>query len=193
MNTHRINYSVLIFITVISWNGCTGIGTASFGSSSKVLNEEYLKRDTTVCLFPVILYSGQNSRLPGNDSIDQQLWKEIDSHKIFKLIPIENSRSAVRGTSVWDSTSTQVIAKLLGANAIFYARINYSKETLEPVATLSLRLVDSESDSVVAYGFHDTYLGNSYFLPPSYETVTSDAIKGAVNALVKSIMDEKKK
>ena len=189
MTTKNIIRTIAFLLFVLYFDGCIGPGTASFGSRSKVLNPVALKNVSVVCLFPVIQRAADGAKITSDDSTNLQLWNGLNSRNLFTLVPMDSVNSAIRAQKTWDSTTTGTIARSLNAGAFIIARMNYSKESFgEAVADLSLQMVDSKTDSVIAYGLHNTFLGDSYFLPPGFETVKRDAIKGAVDALTDAIM-----
>ena len=159
----------------------------------RVLNNMALKGVSVVCLFPALQSIGTDREIPANDSTSLQLWREIKSHHLFTLVPIDSLKLVIHEQTKWDSTTTCKVAQSVGADAFIIAHFRYSKAPGEPVADLFLQLIDSHSDSVIAYAMYNTYLGNNHWWPPGFETVKSEAITGAVDVLANIIEKQRKK
>lgn len=194
MKLTKFLITISIIGIIVQITGCFGPGTASFGSRYKVFDSTALKRVSRVYLFPVFSRIDTSHPSMIDDSATVMLWREIDSRDLFKLVPIDSLYPASKEVGSWDSTSALKIAQMVSADAFIYPHMEYSKAAFgEKVADLSLPLVDPQTDKVIVYAHHNTYLGNSYFLPPGFETVRGDVIKGAVDALAKAIKELDKK
>ncbi len=179
-------------------NGCFGntpVPAPGLGSSSKVVDTISVQSISRVYLLPIVGVTGSGDNLGVDDSATVELWRDINSGNLFAVVPMDSVESYIRKLGKFDSSMAFSIADSMSANAILIANIRYSKADmgLTNVADATIQLVGAKTHKLIAYSLYNTYISNSYFLPPSFQTVRTDAIDGAAHALAKAIHDAERK
>src|SRR6266446_1655916 len=157
----KIIHSVLTasFVTALLYfDACTPV-IWNIGGNCSVFNRSALGGSSVACVFPVYA-TVEGKDMPQDDSASIELWKEIDVHKLFELVPFERVKSAIRERQSWDSSAARTISHSLGARAYITSRLNiYIPSNDNPIEAFAFWVVDSKTDSVVAYSHHSTYVG----------------------------------
>ena len=188
----KTNFIFWVALLAAFFSGCFG-SPAMFksGGESEVFDEASLKKISRICLIPVYVSPYSEIRNVDTHPITDSLWREIDSHKLFLLVPMDTVQMEARQISGDDSLFMMQLAQKLSADAYIKAAIVYSHPpglAKTNSAALMLAIVDSHSDKSVVYSSFDTGTGKNYFLQaPSIKQVTADAIIGATQALSKVI------
>ena len=175
----RLMFFILIFHFS---NGC--VGTASFGSKGEILNQDDLQDIYYIELLPILVSTeiDNDFNAPNLDSIKIMLENEIKSRKLFQVISGKDK-----------PLNSETKNNFLLNGAFLLTNLRYFKPPLEGAnAEITLKLVRPASEKVILYCSHNTYEGNSYFLPPGVDEVTQDAIKGSIDMLEKLYKGNKK-
>lgn len=179
--------AISIFSIQLLCCGC--IGTAAFGSRAELYDPNVVQKLGYIHVMPVsiAMEQGERTSLPDSLLLTRMLAKEVASRALFTVIPsdtvlLRRSPEIIR----------EEMRKVFSSGVVLFAHMIYTRSGFgEPNATLMLKLADPSTGKVLAFSSHDTFTGSSYILKPSYEDVTADAIKGAVDALEKSLKKSK--
>src|SRR3989442_4937316 len=156
--------TIPFLISVLFLSDCAPV-TWTVGGTCKVYNPTALHGASVVCVFPV-LRTVEGNEIPPDDSTSFELWTEIDSRKLFLLVPLEKVELALREHRSSDSTGSNRICQSVRADAYIMSRLNYySSQTGRPIADLWLQVVDSKTDNVTAYAHDNTYIAYSNYSP----------------------------
>ncbi len=158
-------FAIIIFVT-----GC--VGTSLMGSKSEIIDQQSVSKMEYVDLLPLVIKKENNNiRIPEADTVNAILRRELKTRNLFHII----NRSEL---------NEELKAKFISQGAFLLGEITYFNGSFGEInAKLMLKFVEPSTEKVILYSSHDTYLGNSYFLPPSVEGITEDAIKGALDEL----------
>ena len=164
----RILNSTFAFLMIVS--GC--VGTSLMGSKSEIIDQQYVSQMKYVDILPLIIKKEDNKiTIPEADTINTILKRELKSRNLFQIINDEVLNDELKD-------------KFIAQGAFLIGEISYFKASFGEInAKLTLKFVEPSTEKVILYSLHDTYLGNSYFLPASVEVITEDAIKGAIDEL----------
>jgi len=156
------------FLMIVS--GC--VGTSLMGSKSEIIDQQLVSKMKYVDILPLVIKKENNNiSIPEADTINTILKRELKSRNLFQIINPKELNDDLKDKFIVQG------AFLLGEMTYFngsFGEIN---------AKLMLKFVDPSTEKVILFSSHDTYLGNSYFLPASVEKITEDAIKGAIDEL----------
>lgn len=166
----------IMFLYMFILNGCAILGTASMGSKGELLDKNYINKVSYIVLMPVEVKNEyiDKTKFPSADSLSFMLHNELSSRNLFKIIQVDSNFKMT--SQVYDT-----LKNFPQNSAILFSNMEYFYQEITPNAKLTLKLINPETENVILYCFHDTYLGDSYFLPPSIDDVTKDAIIGAVD------------
>ena len=158
------------------------------GSKSERYDSNVVQKLNYIHVMPVSveIERGERANVPDSLVLTRMLAKELASRTTFRIVSSDTT----------PSSSPEVVheemGKVLSSGVVLFAHFVYTRSGLgERNAALTLKVSDPTTAKVMAYSSHDTFAGNSYFLPPSYEVITTDAIKGAVDELEKSVKKSK--
>jgi hypothetical protein len=182
----------IAFATASLLSGCFGntpIGAPSLGSTSKVVDTVDARTITRAYLLPIVAVTESGDNLGVDDTATATLWRDIEASNLFPLVPMDTVEIYIRAIGKPDSAMAFKLADSMGTNSFLIADLRYSKADmgLTNVADVKLQLVGVRTHKVIAYALYNTYISKSYFFPPSFETVRTDAIDGAAYALANAI------
>lgn len=159
-----------LFVSLISLSGC--IGTSMIGSKSEIIDQNYVFNLKYVDTLPLIIKTENNNiNVPEADTINSHFKKELNSRNLFQIV----NRSEL---------NEDLKNRFFSQGAFLLGEITYFNGSFGEInAKLVLKFVEPSDEKVIFFASHDTYLGNSYFLPPNIKEVTEDAIKGVLDEL----------
>lgn len=186
MNITKPIFYTFIFFYLFILNGCAILGTASMGSKGELLDKNAIKKISSIVLMPVEVKNefSDKANLPSADSLSFMLHNGLTSINLFKIIQVDSNFQM-------NSMDNDTLYNFIQSSAVLFSYMEYLHQEFTPNAKLTIKLVNPETKKVILYCIHDTFLGNSYFLPPSIDDITEDAIKGALDKFTELLQNQK--
>ena len=167
---------VLIFI------GCSRLGTkVNFYQTDIIL------KINKIAIAPVIIINPEYQEMI--NFATECLKNEVGRYKDFDFIFPDSLMSFCEENEIeiYDTKKMTKLAMRANADAIIFCNIQYFYKAFESDknAFAIINIIDTNNGNTIALAEYDTFKGNSYFLPPSREKSTRDAIHGATKGIFK--------
>jgi hypothetical protein len=177
------------FVMIGCWGETSSTFVTQANNYSVVYDTSTVREIHRIYVMPVWKTGSTATKPEIAHSATMLLWNEIDSSRLFSLISMDTVIMYLEKFKNLDTNVLFSVAESIKVDGFIMLSINYSKADIGVTNTASttLRLVSIRTRKAVAYASHDTYTSHSYLLPPSQETVTKDAIDGAVDELAEEI------